>query len=126
MNTAIVKKIRTRRESLNYSQEHMANELELSQPAYSKIEKGETKLNLECILKIATILDLELYELLDSIYTINNFNNKDSSHAIGLVENLYQDNKENIQTTIKILQEEIQRLSKENERLMVLLEKFIK
>ncbi|MCF6279673.1 MAG: helix-turn-helix transcriptional regulator [Flavobacteriaceae bacterium] len=103
----------------------MASELNISQPAYSKIEKGETKLNLECVVKIATILDLELHELLDSMYTINNFNNKDNSHAIGLVENLYQDNKENIQATIKILQEENQRLSKENGRLITLLEKFM-
>lgn len=48
---------RLRREK-NFSQEYIANLLEISQKAYSDIEQGKTILKTEIILKLATILDI--------------------------------------------------------------------
>lgn len=49
-------KIRLQRLTNNYSQEYMAFMLDISQAAYSKIERGETVLTLPRIYEIAEIL----------------------------------------------------------------------
>ena len=42
----------------------MATQLSISQRAYSKIERGQTKLDVERILTIAEVLEIDVYELL--------------------------------------------------------------
>jgi len=51
-------KIRLQRLTKNFSQEYMAFMLEISQAAYSKIERGETVLTLPRIYEIAEILEV--------------------------------------------------------------------
>jgi transcriptional regulator with XRE-family HTH domain len=51
-------KIRLQRLTKNYSQEYMAFMLEISQAAYSKIERGETILTLPRVYEIAEILQV--------------------------------------------------------------------
>ncbi|MBS1526465.1 MAG: helix-turn-helix transcriptional regulator [Bacteroidetes bacterium] len=51
-------KIRLQRLTKNYSQEYMAFMLDISQAAYSKIERGETELTLKRIYEIAEILEV--------------------------------------------------------------------
>jgi transcriptional regulator with XRE-family HTH domain len=65
----------------------MAEELGISQPAFANIESGKTKMNIDRIINISKNLNIDLHDLLDNNYTINNFNNKDNSTAIGNVEN---------------------------------------
>ncbi len=117
META-AKKIRKHRERLDYSQEFMANELGISQPAYAKIEKGSTKINIERLVDIAKILNIEPQDLLEADKTINQINN---DYAYGFVENLYQDNKETTQKLLQQLENENKRLYKENDRLLQLI-----
>jgi transcriptional regulator with XRE-family HTH domain len=57
-------KIRIQRLIRNYSQEYMAFELEISQAAYSKIERGETELSIRRIYAIAEILEISPLVLL--------------------------------------------------------------
>jgi len=109
------KRIRKYREALDYSQEFMASKLGISQPAYAKIEKGSTKINIERLVDIAKVLDVEPQKLLEDSKTINQINN---DYAYGFVENLYQDNKETTQKLIRQLENENQRLFKENEHLL--------
>lgn len=123
MTNSIVKKIKNKREYLNYSQEFMAEELGISQPAYANIESGKTKLNIERIVDISKILNIDLSDLLDNNYTINNFNNRDNSTAIGNVENLIQENKKSINKIIEILQNENSILRQENSKLITILQK---
>ena len=49
----IIEKIKDIRKSKGYSHEYMAHKLEMSQPAYSKIEKNETVLSVDRLFKIA-------------------------------------------------------------------------
>ncbi len=49
----IINKIREIRKDRGYSHEYMAHLLDISQVAYSKIEKNETKLTVERLFKIA-------------------------------------------------------------------------
>lgn len=61
---SIGEKIRVRRLMKNYSQEYMAFMLEISQAAYSNIERNETKPTLERIYEIAEILEISAFELM--------------------------------------------------------------
>lgn len=56
--------IRRKREELKISQEAVAFELNMSQAAYSKIERNETKLKVEQVYTIANYFGLSVYELL--------------------------------------------------------------
>ncbi len=44
----------------------MAKKLEISQMAYSKIERGKTKLNLEYINQLAKILEVNIWDLINA------------------------------------------------------------
>ncbi len=58
--------IRIERQKKGYSQEYIAQQLNISQQAYSKIEKRPHKTCLETILKIATFLELNLSTFQDN------------------------------------------------------------
>lgn len=56
--------IREKREGLKVSQEAVAFALDMSQAAYSKIERNETQIKVAQVYKIAEYLGLNIYELL--------------------------------------------------------------
>jgi len=58
-------KIRKARELRNYSQEYVAFKIGISQASYSKIEAGQTKLELKRLQEIAIILEVDLFYLLN-------------------------------------------------------------
>lgn len=114
----ILKKIREARKLKGLSYENMALELNISPSAHNKLERSETTLSLERLLKIRQILDLSFSDLFE-IKTGNVYNQDLKDHAIGhldlkdysiayqQVENLYQDNKETNEKFIKSQQDEI-------------------
>lgn len=57
-------KIRMVRETKNWSQEDMAVKLNMSTNGYTKIERGETSLNLVKLEKIAAIFGMDVIELM--------------------------------------------------------------
>lgn len=61
----ISKRIRISRLEKTYKQEYMAEELGISQSAYSKIERGETDITVSQLRKIATVLGLTLLDLIE-------------------------------------------------------------
>ncbi len=61
----ILKKLRLARNEKGYSQEYMAGKLGISQKAYSKLEKSQTKLTVSRLNEIAGILELDLNLLMD-------------------------------------------------------------
>ena len=62
----LIEKIRFLRKINDFSQEFMAYELGISQPAYSKLERGATKLTLSRLQKIAFILGFSTAELMNN------------------------------------------------------------
>lgn len=60
----IFEKIRTMREIRKWSQEYMAEQLNISTNGYSKIERGETQLTIARLQQIANILDIDPAELI--------------------------------------------------------------
>lgn len=61
---AIHNQIRLMREAKQWSQEDMAEKLNMSVSGYAKVERGETKLHLNRLQKIAHIFDMDILELM--------------------------------------------------------------
>ena len=60
----ILEQIRTVRECKNLSQEDMAERMDMTVSGYGKLERGETKMYVETLVKIAQALDIDLKDLL--------------------------------------------------------------
>lgn len=59
-------KIRKLREAKAWSQEQMAEKLNMSLNGYAKIERGESKIYLEKLEQIAQVFDIDVVELMQS------------------------------------------------------------
>lgn len=57
-------KIRLLRKEQKWTQEEMANKLNLSLNGYAKIERGETRLNLPRLEQIAEVFEMDIMELI--------------------------------------------------------------
>ena len=83
-------KIKKLRELKNYTQQFMAQELELSLSGYGKIERNETDISIGRLEQIATILGVSTQTILSfDEKHIFNFNNNDQAN--GIVHNNYYD-----------------------------------
>ncbi|WP_281234029.1 helix-turn-helix transcriptional regulator [Flavobacterium gelatinilyticum] len=84
MSAQIKQKIKSIRELKNYTQEYMADKLEISQAAYSKIEKGPTDLSLRKLEKIASIFDVPMENIIqfENHFVQEKTNNEDLKNKI--------------------------------------------
>ena len=104
----IINKIRDIRKDKGYSHEYMAHLLDISQVAYSKIEKNETKLTVERLFKIAEILEAKIEDILDiKADKVYKQDLKDNSIGHQEIQNMYQDNKEVYEKLIASKDEQI-------------------
>lgn len=78
-------KVRKLREFRNYTQEYMAEQLNLSQRAYSSLENGKTQLSVDRLIEICNLLNVPIGEVLDienqNIYNNNFNNNAENNHG---------------------------------------------
>lgn len=104
-------KIKTIREMKNFTQEYVAEKLEMSQSNYSRIERNEINLPIKTLQTIADIFDITLTELIefDAKYFFNQVNNQTIN---GDIKN--QSNSELLQ---KAYEDHINSLNKEIEHL---------
>ncbi|MRX40244.1 helix-turn-helix domain-containing protein [Flavobacterium sp. LC2016-23] len=65
MSMSIGTKIKSIRELKNYTQEYVADRLEMTQAGYSKIEKGSTSLSFEKLEQLAIILELPIADIIN-------------------------------------------------------------
>lgn len=119
----IIEKIKEYRKKKGFSHENMADELHISQAAYSKIEKNETKLTVDRLYQIADILEAPVYELLDStpnnIYNQQNF--YDASVGYQDIQNLYQENKDKTEKIESLYEERL----KDKDKMILQLQEII-
>ena len=122
----IIEKIKEYRKKKGFSHENMADELHISQVAYSKIEKNETKLTVDRLFQIAQILETPVYEILDinpnNIYNQQYFYDASVGHQE--IQNLYQENKEKTEKIELLYEERIKDKDKMIEQLHDLIEKL--
>ena len=115
MDTGLrIKKIR---EYKNYTQQHMADKLELSQNAYCKIENGTTKLTTDRLEAIAGILDVPIESILAGDKQVFNLENNNIERFYDYIENLHEENKE-------LMEKQIEYLQMQNEVLLKTIEKL--
>ena len=98
----ILERIAKERSKKGYTYENMADDLGVTPPAYRKIETGETKLSVERMFQISTVLGIPVNELLaiGASWIQNNSYNKESSIYTQRIEHFYQENKETIERLI--------------------------
>ncbi len=94
-------KIKNIRELKNLTQEYMAERLDISQAAYSKIEKGETKISEEKLIQIAQALEMKPEDIkaFDSQKYFNSVSNVEGDYSgiyivsadTELIKKLYED-----------------------------------
>jgi transcriptional regulator with XRE-family HTH domain len=101
--------IRILRENLGFSQDYIASQLEITQQAYSGIEKNPEKTSLKRLKDIAAVLQVSVVSLIGEDETfilnnfhqqggsaINNFDYKPSNSERHIYEKLIQEQKEEI------------------------------
>lgn len=109
-------RIKRLREFRNFTQQYLADKLEISQNAYSKIENGSTKLTIERLEQIAQLLDVPFDTVL-SEKSLFNFENNTISKFYALIENLHEEKE-------GILQQQIEFLQKQNGQLLKTIEEL--
>ena len=110
-------RIKKLREHRNYTQQYMADKLDISQNAYSKIENGATKLTVDRLGEIAELLDVPVESILSGEKQILKVENNTIEKFYGYIENLHEENKE-------ILIKQIEFLQQQNEQLLKTIEKL--
>ena len=115
-------KIKALRMLRGYSQEYMAGKLEINQTTYSRIETNQQKLTAEMLEKVSSVLGVSVTDITSNEPLIIQ-NNASNYGAQGRIENFYADQKELFEKFIASKNEEIERLTKQVESLMKLLEK---
>jgi len=100
-----IKKIRELR---NYSQEYVAQKLEISQPTYAKIENGTIIPKIDRLQRIAEILDIDMSFLLNTTNVFNIVFNATANQS-GYINN-QSNNVIDIEMLRKIIQEELKKI----------------
>lgn len=118
----VYKKIRFLRESKNWSQEEMAEKLNMSPSGYSKIERGETKVAIPKLVKIAEVFEVDLIELIPldgkDVY-LNNHHSNNGCHFNGSAELAFELQKQ--QLIIELKDKELAMKDREIENLREML-----
>lgn len=119
-------KIRTLREQKQLTQEDVAERLFMSVSGYSKIERGETRLNMERLEQIADILEVDILELLAHKSENAIYNLKENFGIIANIHNQYnqQSEIERLNLIIAHKDELLAQKEQENQRLQTLLDKL--
>ncbi len=114
----IGQKIKKLRELKNLTQEHMAEQLGLTQSAYSKIETGDTDISYGKLEKVAGILGIRPEDIL----TFNEhmvFNVMNNQTGNGLVINqVTEEMKKSYEDRVQILKDEVAHLKSVLEKVL--------
>lgn len=108
-------KIRKVRELKNFTQEYLANQLQVSQSTYCRFEKDDGDITLNQLNSIAEILDVKVDDLLNfnDKHVFNNFGSAhDDSFSINYSNGLLDNERALYEKTIKSLEEQIELLKR--------------
>lgn len=100
-------KIKKIRELKNLTQEHISEQLGMSQSSYSKLETGETDIPIERLRQISTIFGLKPEDILsfDENMVFNVMYNKTGNGFV--INQMSENEKKQYEEQIKFLKEEI-------------------
>lgn len=122
--TTLGTKLARLRSKKGYSQQEVADRLEVSQPAYHKWESDEAKPGIENIIKLSRFFEIEINDLLDESFSQTNTDNKNSAISIFGNTTVTNNVSENILENIMRNQDEMVRLmTMQNKLIEALLKK---
>jgi transcriptional regulator with XRE-family HTH domain len=109
MSLAIGNKIKKIRELKNYTQEYMAERLEMTQAGYSKIERDESDISFTKLNTISDILEVKLEDLIsfDEKYVFNIMNNQIGIKDLNLPSALSAQERKLFEDQIQSLKDEV-------------------
>jgi len=118
-------RIKKAREEKNYSQQYLAQQLGISQKAYSKIENSQTNLTVSHLDKIAQVLEMSVNQLLDTEGKAV-YNNYNTHNGEGIVIKKESSEKLNdlYERMIKSQSDEIAYLKSHNDSMLKTIEAF--
>lgn len=118
----IGQKIKKLRELKNLTQTHMAQELGVTQSAYSKMELGESEVSYVKLEKISSVLGMKPEDVItfNESMVFNVTNNQNGGNVFGDINNTISD------TERKLYQDQINLLKEEVTYLKQMLEKVLK
>jgi transcriptional regulator with XRE-family HTH domain len=107
MSNSIGGKIKKIRVLKGFSQEYVANELHLTQRAYSKLEQNETALTWDKLVRLGEVFEISPSDLItfDDNFVLNNCTQSGKNNTIN--NYLSQELIESFQSRIKHLEEEV-------------------
>ena len=108
----------------NFTQQHLADKLDISQNAYSKIENGTTKLTIDRLEQIANLLDVPIESVLSNEKQV--FNLENHAKFYDHIKNIYEESKEILQQQIDSQKQQVVFLQSQNEKLMSAIEELTK
>ncbi len=102
-------KIRRIREIRNYSQDYIAQKLDISPKAYSKIENEETRLSVDRLYQLAEILEVKPEDLLnfDEKIIIHSLTNSGNGDGFVYSKEITDHERESFKAHIRHLEEEV-------------------
>jgi transcriptional regulator with XRE-family HTH domain len=109
----IGQKIKKLRELKNLTQTHMAQELSVTQSAYSKMELGESEVTYGRLEKISSVLGMKPEDVItfNESMVFNVMNNQNGGNVFGDINNSISENERKLyQDQIDILKEEVAHL----------------
>ncbi len=118
--------IRKFRERKNYTQEYVSERLNISQNTYSKIETGGIKLTVDRLTQISEILETPLEDILTGDVESSKLNDEAADQFYEYLKVLKEDRKELTQKTVDILNQQIEFLREENQKLINIIDKLTK
>ena len=110
-----INKIRMLREGIGFSQEYVANKLNITQQAYSKLEKNPDTATLERLRKLSEILGVNVNSIVgdDDIYIQQNFHQQGgNASTVMYITGLADREREALVQQISSLQKQIDLLTK--------------
>ncbi|WP_244248469.1 helix-turn-helix domain-containing protein [Flavobacterium foetidum] len=115
IKTSIGNKIKSIRELKNYTQQYVAEQLEMTQAGYSKIERGTASLSIEKLEQLSVILELPIESIINfekSSYFVEarNYVVCDSSNGVSFntLKKLYEDKIELLEKLLLKTDKEVQ------------------
>ena len=122
----LTQKIKQQRKERGYSQNYMAEKLGITPSAYSKIERGETKIDTDRLKKLSEVFDMDMNELLSGGGTViannndcsvNGYNDIEAYHSHEAQEKVWE-------RMFQHMKEEIADLRQEKNQLLKMIEKL--
>jgi len=99
-------RIRSFREAKGYTQEYMAEMLDICQSTYANLESGKSSLTIDRLLEIAEILEMDFHQLL-VLDGKGNVDGKSPSHDMPSADHAHEETKKLYEQLVEELRSEV-------------------